>query len=434
MNSRKLVKSIVPKRTFKHIEPYGHWAEAIIAQQKSGYPARKLKVIGVTGTDGKTTTCMLVAKMLQSSGHKTAMITTASVDFGDGRGEQPNPTQLTTGNASQLNKLITSINKNNVEWLVLEVSSHALWQRRVWGIPFTLAVLTNLSPEHLDYHETFDNYRKAKERLFKLTNTNKRGLRTGIINADDESARYFERDIQTALTYGIKKGDLRAQNIKSTLAGNDFTATIDGDKYQIYSPLIGEFNVYNVLASIAVGRIAGLSPKQIEQGIASLSYVTGRMMPIDEGQSFKVLIDYAVTPAAIENVLKTTRKLAGKGNLRIVFGATGDRDKTKRPKMGEVAGRLADRVYLTDDETYTEKAESIRQAVYAGVKKVDKPKVVMFTDRQEAIKKAITEAKKDDVVIITGIGHQTTRNMGGKKIKWSDIDITRQILKKKNKS
>ncbi len=430
MNSRKLVKSIIPKATFKRIEPYGHWAEAIIAQQRFGFPAKKLKVIGVTGTDGKTTTCMLIASMLRNAGYKTATITTTSVDFGDGKGEQLNPTQLTTGSAKQLNNLITSINKNQVEWLVLEVSSHALWQRRVWGIPFTLAVLTNLSPEHLDYHETFENYRKAKERLFKLTNTNKYGLKTGIINADDQSAKYFVRNIQTAVTYGIKRGDLRAKNIKSTLQGNDFVATIDGDEYKIHSSLIGGFNVYNVLACVAVGRIVGLSPKAIEQGIASLQFVNGRMMPIDEGQNFNVLIDYAVTPGAIESVLTTTRHLAGKGKIHIVFGATGDRDKTKRPKMGEVASRLADKVYLTDDETYTENAEAIRQAVYGGVKKNNRPKVTMFTDRAKAIESALKNAKKGDVVIISGIGHQTTRNMGGKKVAWSDIEVAKKILKK----
>lgn len=430
MNSRKLVKSIIPNRTFKYIEPYGHWAEAIIAQQKSGYPAKKLKVIGVTGTDGKTTTCMLISSILRSAGHKTAMITTASVDFGDGKGGQPNPTQLTTGSAKQLNSLISKINNNDVEWLVLEVSSHALWQRRVWGIPFTLAVITNLSPEHLDYHETFENYRKAKERLFKLANTNKHGLKTGIINADDKSAKYFERDIQTAVTYGINKGDLRASKIESTLKGNKFLATIDGDVYKIKSPLIGSFNVYNVLAGVAVGRIVGLSPKAIEKGVANLAFVNGRMMPIDEGQNFHVLIDYAVTPGAIESVLSTTRQLAGKGKLHIVFGATGDRDKTKRPKMGEVASRLADKVYLTDDETYTENAEAIRQAVYGGVKKNNLSKVIMYADRTKAIESALKNAKKGDVVIISGIGHQTTRNMGGKKIAWSDIEVTKKILKK----
>ncbi len=429
MNNRKLVKSLIPKSAFRKVEPYGHWAEAVIAQNKAGFPARKLKVIGVTGTDGKTTTCMLISAMLRSSGYKVACITTASVDYGDDKGEQANPTQLTTGSASQLSKLITRIKENGVEWLVLEVSSHALQQRRVWGIPFTLAVMTNMSPEHLDYHGTFENYREAKQRLFKLANTNKHGLKTGIINADDKTAKHFAHDIQTAVTYGVKKGEFKASNIKSDLTGNSFMVKVGGDEYKIKSPLVGDFNVYNALATVAVGRIIGLSPKKIEQGIASLPYVTGRMMPIDEGQKFKVFVDYAVTPAALENVLSTARNLAGKGKLHIVFGATGDRDKSKRPKMGEVTSRLADKVYLTDDETYTENPDVIRNAVYAGVKKDNRTRVTVIADRKQAIKTALSTAKLGDVVIIAGIGHQTTRNMGGKKVKWSDIATTRTLLK-----
>lgn len=433
MNSRKLVKKVIPKGAFRRIEPYGHWAEAVIAQRKAGFPAKKLKVIGVTGTDGKTTTCMLIGAVLRSAGLKTAVITTASIDYGDGKGEQINPTQLTTGSATQLNKLIQKIGDNGVEWLVLEVSSHALAQRRVWGIPFTLAVMTNMSPEHLDYHGTFENYRKAKERLFKLANANKHGLRTGVINADDATAEFFARNTQTALTYGIKKGDVRAKKIESDLKGNRFIAEVDGDSYKVETKLIGEFNVYNALATIAAARLVGLSPHQIEKGLPSLPYVTGRMMPVSEGQNFTVLIDYAVTPAALENVLKTVRNLAKSGKIHIVFGATGDRDRTKRPKMGEVTAKLADYVYLTDDETYTEDGAKIRQAVLGGVPKAQMHKVAEFDDRKVAIASALKKAKKGDVVIIAGIGHQTSRNMGGKKVPWSDIEVTQKLLKELKK-
>lgn len=429
MNSRSVIKKIFPKKAFKQVEPYGHWAEAVIAQNKSGFPARKLKVIGVTGTDGKTTTCLLIAKMLQSAGYNTAFITTASVDYGDGAGEQQNPTKLTTSSASQLSKIILKIKNNGVEWLVLEVSSHALAQRRVWGIPFSIAVMTNMSPEHLDYHGTFDNYRKAKERLFKLANLNKHGLKTGIINADDKTERYFKKDIKTAVTYGINSGDLKAKNIKSTLAGNTYDVMIAKDKYHIKSELIGGFNIYNTLASVATGRIIGLSPSQIEKGIAALKQVKGRMMPIEAGQNFKVFIDYAVTPLALENVLKTVRTLAGKGKLIIVFGATGDRDKTKRPLMGEVTSQLADKVFLTDDETYTENPKSIREQVLAGVSKQNMNKVTVEGDRRIAIKSALNTAKTNDIVIITGIGHQNNRNMAGKNVPWSDIEVTRELLK-----
>ncbi len=432
MQGRKIVKTLIPSKTFKLIEPYGHLAEAVIAQNKARFPAKKLKVIGVTGTDGKTTTCLQIAHMLSANGYKTAYITTSLVDYGDGKGEQINSTKLTTGSAQQLSQLLAKIKSNKVDWLVLEVSSHALLQRRVWGIPFSLAVLTNMSPEHLDYHGTFENYRKAKERLFKLVNLNRKGLKTGIINADDKTAKFFIRDVKTAVTYGIKAGDIKATKIDSSLNGNNFEVAIDGDYYRLKSSLVGEFNIYNILASVAVGRIIGLSPKQIEKGIASLKQVKGRMMPIEIGQPLKVFIDYAVTPFALENVLSTLRNLTTKGKIHIVFGATGDRDKAKRPVMGDVASRLADRVYLTDDETYTEDPESIRRAVYNGVKKQNRNKVSVFDDRQKAIETALSGAKKDDVVVITGIGHQTSRNMGGKKVSWSDIEVVTKLLKAKS--
>lgn len=431
MNTRKAVKSLVPKQAFRVIEPYGHWAEAVLAQNRHNFPAKNLRVIGVTGTDGKTTTCSLIAAMLRSSGHQVAVITTASVDYGDGKGEQINPTQLTTGSSAQLSKLLEKIKDNNVKWLVLEVSSHALNQRRVWGIPFYLVVHTNMSHEHLDYHRTFQNYRKAKEQLFKLCNANKKGLRTGIINGDDSTAEYFAKDIKNTVTYSRKKGDLVSKNVSSSLSGNVYDAVSKEATYSIKSSLVGEFNIYNTLATVAVGQAIGLNQQQIERGIASLPFVLGRMMPIEEGQKFKVFIDYAVTPAALENVLKTVRHLSKKGKIHIVFGATGDRDKTKRPIMGKITAKLADYVYLTDDETHTEDPDSIRQAVYDGVAKKDLPKVQIINERKEAIKAAVKAAKADDIVLITGIGHQTSRNMGGKNITWSDIEVTKKILRHK---
>lgn len=429
MSPKRIVKKLIPKTVFKYISPYGHLIGAVAAQVRAGFPAKDLKVIGVTGTDGKTTTCMLITTMLRSSGKKVAMITTAAVDYGDGRGQQPNPTQLTTGSSAQLNNLISTIKQSGVQWLVLEVSSHALDQRRVWGIPFSVVVMTNMSPEHLDYHGTFDRYRRAKQRLFKLCNNNKKGLQTGIVNADDKTASYFTGLVKNKMTYGLRRGSLKAVDSIVNLDSTSFTATVGQEHYKIKSSLVGEFNIYNLLATVAVGCTIGLDRQQIEQGIRGLSHVPGRMMPIKHGQNFTLLIDYAVTPAAIENVLSTTRKLAGSGKLHIVFGATGDRDKSKRPKMGAVSAKLADYVYLTDDETYTEDAATIRQAVLAGVRARDRHKVQVFDDRGEAIKNAIAATKKDDVVIIAGIGHQTSRNMGGKQLDWSDIEFATNLLK-----
>jgi len=425
---KQLIKRLLPSNVTKVIAPTWHLLEAVVYQTLAGFPARSMQVIGVTGTDGKTTTCSLIAATMRANGYKVAMITTATIDYGDGHGEQVNPTQLTTASVSQLTNILGQIKKNGVQWLVLEVSSHALQQRRIWGIPISIAVMTNMSPEHLDYHGTFENYRTAKVRLFKLCNANKSGQRVGIVNADDATAPYFARRIKNLVTYGLKNGDAKARNPKVTLDGLSYSAEIDGQTFNIASPLVGEFNIYNTLAAVLACREAGLDKVQIEQGIASLESVPGRMMSIDKGQSFKVLIDYAVTPAALENVLNTVRAMTEKGKIHIVFGATGDRDKVKRPVMGRVTSELADYVYLTDDETYTEDGDLIRKSVYSGVSKANQVKVSMIPDREEAIKAALSRAKPRDTVIITGIGHQTTRNMGGKKQKWSDIETAEELL------
>ncbi len=399
-------------------------------QAKAGFPARKLKVIGVTGTDGKTTTCSLIMRMLRSSGHKVAMITTISVDYGDGKGEVVNPSGLTTPGATMLAKILKQIAANDVEWLVIETGSHALAQNRVWGLPYIVAVMTNMSHEHLDYHKTFERYRDAKRRLFKLCARNKKGLQIGVINADDATSPYFIADTVHPITYGIKNGDLQAKNVDTTPEGSRFAAIIQDDQYNITCNLPGAFNVYNSLAAVAVGRAIGLSKEEIEKGIASLQKVPGRMERIQAGQPFEVIVDYAVTPKALETVLQDAKAVT-KGRVLLVFGATGDRDKLKRPIMGEVAARLADIIFLTDDETYTEDPATIRHAVYQGIKQAngaEKTKVV--DDRQEAIIQAFKEAKVDDTVLLTGIGHQTTRNMGGHKEPWDERAIAQQLLAK----
>ncbi|HXY17918.1 MAG TPA: UDP-N-acetylmuramoyl-L-alanyl-D-glutamate--2,6-diaminopimelate ligase [Candidatus Nitrosopolaris sp.] len=429
MNSRKVVKSLIPKKLFEKVEPAGHGVEAALVNAKNRWPARGLNVIGVTGTDGKTTTCMLIAKMLRNSGQKVAMITTVAVDYADGQGERPSPTHLTTASAGQLQAMFKKIKANQPDWVVLEVSSHALAQYRVLGVPFSVAVMTNLTHEHLDYHKTFARYRDAKVRLFKLAARNHRGLRTGVINADDPSAEYFIRAVPRSVTYGIKNGALQAKILKTTAAGSEFQ--VGGLAINLNLP--GEFNIYNALAAIGAGQVIGLSDEQIGQGIAALKAVPGRMMRLEAGQRLEVLIDYAVTPAALENVLKAARKTT-KGKVMLVFGATGDRDKAKRPVMGEVAAKFADRIFLTDDETYREDPAAIRQAVMTGIAKAGgQAKTTEVNERAAAIKQAIAKAKAGDTVLITGLGHQKDRNMGGKLIPWSDSEIAKQLLNRQHR-
>lgn len=406
-------------------------AKSVVAQTLAGFPAKGLKVIGVTGTDGKTTTCLLIAKMLENSGKKVALVSTVLIDYGDGSGPQANLTHRTTLGSFKLAKILKKIRANNPEYLVIEVSSHGLDQYRVWGVPFSIAVFTNLSHEHLDYHGSMENYRQAKLRLFKQTNRNRRGLRAGIINADDPAAASFAGSIAHPITYGIKTGDFQAKEVKSTKSGINFMVDSDDGVLHIKSSLVGEFNVYNLLAAVAVGRVIDLNKTQIERGVASLKQVPGRMMNIDVGQEFGVFVDYAVTPNALEQALAEAKKIAGQGRLILVFGATGDRDKAKRPAMGRVAAGGADKILLTDDETHTEDPQAIRQAVFSGVETAGgADKCQIIGDRRRAIQAAFEAARAGDVVLITGLGHQTTRNMGGKDEAWSDIEVAKSLLKK----
>ena len=424
---RQLTKRVIPASLFLELRPYGHVVEAVLYNLRYGFPARGMKVIGVTGTNGKTTTSLLIHAMLTEAGLKTGVMTTAL--YGVGKDLKPSDSHMTTLPIPLLMKRLVAFRKAGVEWLVLETSSHALDQHRVWGVPYSVAVWTNLTHEHLDYHKTFENYRTAKVRLFKLAAKNRKGLRTGVVNADDMSWKYFAAAVPNVVTYGIEHGDLRATDITLTARGSDFVAQYQGRKLQVHIHLPGMFNVSNALAAVGVGVTAGLTDEQIIRGLATLPGVSGRMERIDEGQDFDLFVDFAVTPDAMEQALKTLRATT-KGRVMIVFGATGDREKTKRPVMGEIAASLADMVYLTDDETYTENPETIRHMVREGVMKANGGnKLREIPDRMEAIKAAFADAKKGDAILLTGMGHFRTRNMGGKEIEWDERQIAKKLLR-----
>lgn len=409
------------------VKPPLHRLEAVLHHAVRGFPLKGMKAIGVTGTDGKSTTCLMIAQMLRENGFKVGLITTVHVDYGEG--EEPSPTSQTTPGVGMLLAMFKRMKQNGVEWVVIETSSHALDQGRVWGVPYEIAVMTNVTHEHLDYHGTFDKYRDAKRRLFRQANLNKAGKRIGIINADDPSAGLFKGDIKHAVTYGIDAGDLRATDIKLTSGGSRYKAEYQGRELRIECHIPGRFNVYNSLAAAAVGGAVGLTKDQIEKGIASLRLVPGRMERVQAGQDFEIIVDYAVTAEALRNVLTAIRGTT-KGKIHLVFGATGDRDKAKRPEMGKAAAELADEIYLTDDETYTEDPELIRNAVLEGIRHADgMPKTRVLPDRREAISEAVKAAKKGDTVLMTGIGHQKYRNMGGVKEPWDEREVVLDTLK-----
>lgn len=426
MNVRKLVKAVVPRNLFSVVAPYGHLAEAVVYNCLYGFPARGMKVVGITGTNGKTTTSFMVHRMLQQSGRQAGLMTTVAWGIGD---DIHNQTQhMTNVPVPLLMKRLRQMKAAGVEWLVLETTSHALAQYRTWGVPYSVAVLTNITHEHLDYHKTFERYVIAKQRLFRLAQANKKGLQVGIANADDPNGPGFAAVTQHGVLYGIEAGDVRAHDIQFAGEGVRFTAKAADETYDIQLGLPGSFNVYNALAAVCVGRAAGLTRPQIEAGLAALHGVAGRMETVNAGQKFAVVVDYAHTPDALENVLQALRT-ATTGKLRVVFGATGDRDKSKREPMGEVAARLADVIYLTDDETYTEDPDAIRDAVYQGIVNADgRAKTTVIPDRLGAIRAACQAAGPHDTVLLAGLGHQDYRAMGGGKVAWDEREVVRQVL------
>lgn len=434
---KHLLKRIIPIDIFKGLVPYWHLLQSVIHQTKAGFPGRGIEIIGVTGTDGKTTTSTLITQMLRNSGKKVAMMTTISVDYGDGKGPQANPTRLTTFGARNLANSLNRMKKEGVEYLVLEVTSHALVQHRIWGVPISVAVMTNVGHEHLDYHKTFENYRDAKRKLFKLANKNRRGKRIGVVNAEDPSAELFAGDVKHPVTYGKAKGDLQADNIKLTPNGSEYTVQIGEDEYNITCHLPGGFNVYNSLAALGAGRALGLDPRQIEEGIDSLREVEGRMTRVDEGQDFAVIVDYAHTPESFDKIFAEVKPLA-KNRLICVFGSAGRRDEAKRAKQGEIAGKWCDIVIATEEDDRDIDREEILRQIVSGAEKAGKTldkDVLMVGEREEAVQMAINAAKKGDLVILLGKGHEKSILYNGPQAAElrhlpQDDDDPRRVLKR----
>lgn len=432
---RKKIKSLIPTSVFRAVEPYGHLVESVLANVRYGFPSAKMHVIGVTGTNGKTTTSFMIYRMLHEAGYKVGLLTTVAYGFGDNI--KPQIEHITTAQAGILQRRLRDFKRQGAEWVVVETSSHALAQYRTWGIPYEIGVMTNITHEHLDYHGTFERYVEAKRRLFKLAN--KHGLRFGVANAEDPSAEKFVNTIKNHTTYGIKKGDITAKKIKLAPDHSTYTAVIGDDSYDMLVNIPGEFNVSNSMAAIAVGRKLGLTKTQIQKGIAALKEVEGRMTLINEGQKFKVLVDYAGTPDAFNKFFETIRP-ATKGKLIIVFGSPAQRDKLKRPIQGEIAGRNADVVIVTEEDDRDEPGEQIMSQIAAGAEKTGMKKdknLYLIGNREEAIGFALTQASKsDDVVAILGKGHEKTIERADGVYPWSDIEVTKtalQQLKKRKK-
>jgi UDP-N-acetylmuramoyl-L-alanyl-D-glutamate--2,6-diaminopimelate ligase len=401
---RTVVKKFIPRDVFARIEPAGHLLEAMLANVRYGFPSRRMHVIGVTGTNGKTTTAFIIHKMLHEAGFSVGLLTT--VAYGVGDDIKPQVAHMTTVSAPLLQKRLAEFKEQGVEWVIVETTSHALAQYRVWGVPFEIAVLTNITHEHLDYHGTLERYVAAKRRLFEIAA--RHGMKLGIVNADDVQAQTFLSAVPNSVAYGIKTGELTANDIELTAEGSRYTARLGSEEYSIHCRIPGEFNVYNSLAAVAVGQRVGLSKEQIEKGIESLEGVEGRMTVVDEGQPFSVVVDYAHTPDSFEKLFHTVKPLI-KGKLITVFGSAGRRDEEKRISQGEIAGRYADEVVVTEEDDRDMDGQEIMEQIADGAMRAGKKKekdLFLVHDRGEAIGFAVRRASKGDMVLLLGKGHE----------------------------
>lgn len=414
-----------------------HKIRGILAALIYRLPAKNIRVIMVTGTNGKTTTCHMMAAILQAANYKVAMATT--IDFEIGQKRWKNLSKMTTLSPFALQKFIREAVNAGCHWLILETTSHAIAQHRIWGIKPKIAVLTNITHDHLDYHKTYEEYRDTKARIFLEAES-------AIINMDDKSAGYFlHLNLSQTVSYGLdapvekrpKKPDILAKKIILEPTGSLFTCVTPQGQVAINLNLPGQFNIYNALAAIALAFVFRLNLGLVKSALEKIQNIPGRMEKVDLGQSFTVLIDYAHTPDALEKIYQT---LAGSaGRLIAVLGACGNRDRSKRPIMGALAGRFAEIVIITNEDPYSEDPVKIIEEVASGVSRGQtktNPKTpgknfFKILSRREAIEKAFNSAQKDDIVLITGKGAEECMVWGSKKIPWSDKKVVKELLLKR---
>lgn len=411
---------------------YYHLLRAIAANLIYRFPSRGFTIIGVTGTNGKTTTSNIIAKGLRASGRKVFMFSTVNVIVDDE--EFTNTSKMTSPDPFLLQKLFVEAKKKGCDIAVIETSSHALKMHRVWGLDYDISVLTNITQDHLDLHHTMKDYVATKLKLFKrlITSARKDGIKkTGIINIDSDYKDLFLAETYDNLyTYGMSnEANLKPKEIFAKKEYSEFDLSIPWGMMHIQTPLRGTFNIYNLLAAIGVFVALGMKPKQIEESVAIVQGVPGRMEEVKSKEGYSVFIDYAHTPDALEQVLKTLRNIEGTKRLITVFGATGDRDRIKRPIMGEIVSTLSDVIILTQDDDYSEKVERIIKDVLPGIERKEGEGFWIIADRKEAIRTALITAKKGDIVLVAGKGDEHVLVTNSGSIPWHDKTIVEAILK-----
>ena len=425
----KGVRSVLPSQAVHLLENVYRKTRIQLVSARYGWPARGLRVIAVTGTNGKTTTANYINEILKQAGYKTAMFTTAVIEVA---GESKiNDLNATVASVSRMQQFLNEARRSKVDFVILEVTSHSLHQHKLDGVPIEAAVMTNLTQDHLDYHKTMEKYAAAKGLLFA------RNPRYIVLNRDDDWFDYFDRYLaeEQKITYGKSEdADVRISDIKLYKKGSEATLSFDHqEKSQLATYLPGEYNVFNMAAAASICYVLGVSMSDIKNGIASLEGIPGRFERATKDEKYEVIVDYAHTPDALEKLLEATRNITKK-RIILVFGACGDRDALKRPIMGKIAAKLADEIILTDEESYNEDPDQIRRDIYAGIEESKATnKTTEIADRREAIRHALNIAKKDDTILITGMGHEQFRIINGEKLPWNDTNIVREIISEKIK-
>lgn len=421
--------AIVPQ-SIKNIK---HFMTARFFHLLYGRPSSKLKIIGVTGTDGKTTTSNIIYEIMKASGKKVGLISTINAKIGEE--EFPLSFHVTNPSPKDLQKYLSLMVKNKIEYVVLETTSHGLDQHRVEGIHYIAAVYTNITHEHLDYHKTYENYMKTKGKLIKKT----RNDGFIVLNKDDKAFDYLfslSNDLERkVITYGFSKGaDIHADELVSEHKLMHFALKIQGKTHRFKTSLKGRYNVSNIMAGIATTHQLGIDMKTIKDTLENMPQLEGRWEILQE-KPFSVIVDFAHTPNALEHVLiRASNSKAKNKKLIVVFGCAGKRDKSKRPLMGRVAANLADTIILTAEDPRGEDVLQINREIEDGAKRIiggERKEIFSIPDREQAIVKAILRASKGDIIVITGKGHERSMNIDGKnEIPWSDKNITLKYLRK----
>lgn len=426
----KGVRGALPKPAVRTLEDSYRRSRLQLVSLRYGNPTRGLKVIGVTGTNGKTTTVNYINEILKEAGKKTAMFSTAVIEIA---GEaKRNDLNATVPNINLLMKFFRDARRAKVDYVVLEVSSHALHQHKLDNVKFMAAVMTNLTQDHLDYHHTMEEYAAEKAKLFK------KKPQFIVLNRDDEWFDFFNKYQASShkITYGTHdESEAKIERVKLFKKGSEATVVIDSQtKLELATAMPGQYNVYNMTAAVSLAYLLGIDLDHLIEGVANLEAVPGRFERAVEGLGFEVIVDYAHSPDSLEKVLEAVKAIT-KNRVILVFGATGDRDKQKRPIMGGIAARLADRIVLTDEENYTEDAATIREQVMVGIENAGGGgKTLEIPDRREAIKKALTIVRPGDTILLTGMGHEMYRITNGKAEPWNDGDVVRELLAEMKKA